>query len=176
MRQQHGSALIISLLILLVMTIIGISAMSGSTLEEKMAASDRNQKAVFQNAENSLKAAETALLQADYNNVVRLAMVNNTTGYYTQDDGRFDYFTPSAWVPNSSCIPLLNNSNGGSSCYIIEEVANPTSDQVDISGGYDPASTPVRGNQLTRITVRSTDSNGMSSVILQSNLQKTIAY
>jgi type IV pilus assembly protein PilX len=180
MKQQRGSALIISLLILLVMTIIGISAMSGSTLEEKMAASDRNQKAVFQNAENSLKQVETTLTQADYKTVIRPALVSDQTGYYEQDDSRFDYFSPSAWKPSGltpNCIVIANNSNNnGSSCYIVEEVKSPIFDQVDLSGGYDPASTPELGNQITRITVRSTDSNNMSAVILQSNLQKTITY
>lgn len=174
MKQQHGSALIISLLILLVMTIIGISAMSSSTLEEKMAASDRNQKGVFQNAETSLKTAETELFKEDYN-IVRGKMLDDTKGYYTQDDARFDYLTPSAWKPEDNCIAILKNSNNeGSSCYVIEEsnvMLSPGE-----AGEYGATSSPERGNQISKITVRSTDKNGMSAAVLQSSVQKTITY
>lgn len=173
MREQHGSALIISLLILLVMTIIGISAMSSSTLEEKMAASDRNQKAVFQNAETSLIQAETALAQADYNTEIRPALVSGQKGYYTQDDPKFDYLTPSAWDGN--CIEISDNSNlDGNSCYIIEEGAiENIAGEVQNVG---PGSNPERGNQFSKITVRSTDNRGMSAVIVQSSLKTTITY
>ena len=39
---QTGSALIVSLMILLVLTLIGVTAMSGSNLEEKMSGNSRD--------------------------------------------------------------------------------------------------------------------------------------
>lgn len=44
-RRQKGSALVVSLLILLVMTMLGVSAMQGSTLQERMVG---NQKQVLE--------------------------------------------------------------------------------------------------------------------------------
>lgn len=174
MKQQRGSALIISLLILLVMTIIGISAMSSSTMEEKMAANDRNQKAIFQNAESSLMAAEDGVLATDYD-ALKKKMVDNEPGYYTPDDGRFDYLNHSAWKPdgiNPNCVKIANNSNnGGSSCYIVEEIESTLFTPGE-AGGY--GSVPLPKSQITRVTVHSTDSNNASAVIVQSNLQKTI--
>jgi type IV pilus assembly protein PilX len=177
MKQQHGSVLIISLLILLVMTIIGISAMSSSTMEEKMAASDRNQKAVFQNAESSLKAAESALLNSGYD-TIRTALLEGEKGYYSQDDARFDYLDPSAWDSDgadANCIAIPNNSNNaGNSCYVIEESGITLTPGE--AGEYGATSNPERGSQITKVTVRSSDSNGSSAVTLQSNLHKTITY
>lgn len=169
MKQQRGSVLIISLLILLVMTMIGISAMSGSTLEEKMAASDRNHKVVFQNGETALKQAESTLLKADYNSVIRAKLATKEKGYYRQDDARFNYLTPTAW--KDKCVTDPSNSNA---CYVVEDqglVLNPGE-----AGEYGQTANPERGSLITKITVRSSDTNGMSAAILQSNLQKTITY
>ena len=60
-KSQVGAILFISLIILLVMTIIGIAAMSSVSLEGKMANNARNHKIAFQSAESALRAGETWL-------------------------------------------------------------------------------------------------------------------
>ncbi len=173
-QQQHGSALIISLLILLVMTIIGISAMSSSTMEEKMAANDRNQKAIFQNAESSLMTAEDEVLALSYDELKK-NMADEVAGFYTSDKPRFDYLDHSDWKEPGACAtPLVNSNsnNSGSSCYIVEEIEGGTLFTPGEAAEY--GSVPLPKLQITRVTVRSTDSNNASAVIVQSNLQKTI--
>ena len=54
-RHQSGAVLIVSLMIMLVMTIIGISALSGTTLEEKMAHNYQQSMIVFQGAETAIE-------------------------------------------------------------------------------------------------------------------------
>ena len=54
--KQSGSALIISLMILIVMTLIGITGMGTSGLEEKMAGNDRDAALAFQAAEADRKS------------------------------------------------------------------------------------------------------------------------
>ena len=56
--RQRGAALITSLIILLVLTVLGVSAMSTSSLEELMAGNLRDQDLSFQAAEAALKDAE----------------------------------------------------------------------------------------------------------------------
>jgi len=56
--QQHGAALITSLIILLVLTVLGVSAMSTSSLEELMAGNLRDQNLSFQAAEAAIKDGE----------------------------------------------------------------------------------------------------------------------
>lgn len=62
--RQRGAILIISLVVLLVMTIIGVTAMQGTVLEEKMAGGLRDKSIAFQAAEAALRDAENALSAA----------------------------------------------------------------------------------------------------------------
>lgn len=55
---QRGSALIIALVILLIMTIIGVQAMRTTTLEEKMAGNYLDNQIAFEAAEYALKEAD----------------------------------------------------------------------------------------------------------------------
>ena len=56
-RAQTGAALVTSLMILFVLTLVGVSAMQGTTLEEKMAGNLRNTDIAFQAAESCLTTA-----------------------------------------------------------------------------------------------------------------------
>jgi len=52
--RQTGSALIVSLVILLVLTIIGVSSIGGTNLEERMASNFQNTAITFQAAESAI--------------------------------------------------------------------------------------------------------------------------
>lgn len=56
--KQQGAVLIVSLIMLLVMTLIGVSAMRATILEEKMAGNYRDSNIAFQAAEAVLRDAE----------------------------------------------------------------------------------------------------------------------
>ncbi len=60
--RQHGAVLVISLLILLVLTLVGISSLDGSIMEEKMAANSQIATTTFQQAESSIREAYLAEL------------------------------------------------------------------------------------------------------------------
>jgi type IV pilus assembly protein PilX len=57
LQRQSGAVLIISLIILLVLTIIGVTAMRSATLEEKMAANSMNHNVTFHAAESAIENA-----------------------------------------------------------------------------------------------------------------------
>lgn len=59
---QRGSALIIALVFLLALTMIGTTAMQGTSQQEKMASNMRDRNLAFQAAEAALRAAENAVL------------------------------------------------------------------------------------------------------------------
>ena len=73
---QRGSALVVSLMILMVMTILGITAMGSTTLEERMANNNRQHQLAFQSAESALRDAENWLAT----NVTNLASLNQFDG------------------------------------------------------------------------------------------------
>jgi type IV pilus assembly protein PilX len=56
--RQQGAVLIVSLVLLLVMTLIGISSMQTNTLEEKMSGNYRDKNLSFQAAEMTLREGE----------------------------------------------------------------------------------------------------------------------
>lgn len=66
-QKQRGAVLVVSLVILLVLTILGVSVMSTTTLEEKMAAAARNKDLAFQAAETAIREAEIWLSSATPN-------------------------------------------------------------------------------------------------------------
>src|SRR5690554_6556033 len=61
-RRQSGTALIVALIFLLVMTLIGSTAMRSATLQERMAGNARDWNLAFQSAEAALREAEQFLL------------------------------------------------------------------------------------------------------------------
>jgi Tfp pilus assembly protein PilX len=60
-QQQSGVVLIVSLIMMLLLTIIGISGMSVTALEESMAANHRDRNIAFQAAEAALRAGEAKI-------------------------------------------------------------------------------------------------------------------
>lgn len=67
---QSGMALVISLILLLLLTLISMSAMRMSGLEEKMAGNDRDRNLAFQAAESALRAGETKIIELWRNQLV----------------------------------------------------------------------------------------------------------
>ncbi len=59
---QTGAALVVSLLLLLVATLIGVTATQVTSLEERMAGNLRDRNLAFQAAESALRAGEAFLL------------------------------------------------------------------------------------------------------------------
>ena len=60
-HRQTGAALITGLILLIVMTLIGVTAMQTTALEERMAGNMRDQNLAFQAAEAGLRDAEALL-------------------------------------------------------------------------------------------------------------------
>lgn len=63
-RRERGSALIVSLIFMLLLTIVGVGAMQSSSLQERMAGNARDVNNAFQAAEAGIRDAETYLQNA----------------------------------------------------------------------------------------------------------------
>ena len=57
-KHQKGAVLIVSLVMLIIMTLLGISGMNNTVMQERMAGNQRNSTLAFQAAEAALRAAE----------------------------------------------------------------------------------------------------------------------
>ena len=60
-KRQRGAVLVVSLIMLLLLTMLGLSGMRGTTLDERMAGNMRDQDLAFQAAEAALRTGETVL-------------------------------------------------------------------------------------------------------------------
>ena len=112
-NRQRGAALITSLMILLLVTIVGMASLQTTMFEEKMASSSRDRELAFQAAEAALSVAEATLVKEFMAHSYDLA--NWFTGidtdctdadYYCQSDASFDPLNPAHW----SQIPQMDQS------------------------------------------------------------------
>lgn len=78
-RHQNGAALIVALILLLVMTLLGVTAMNSSLLQGFMSSSYQQQTVTLATAENQLLAAELDVEDLVFNGVQSKA-------------GRIDYY------------------------------------------------------------------------------------
>lgn len=123
---QHGAALITSLIILLVLTVLGVSAMSSSSLQELMAGNMRDQNLSFQAAEAALRDAERTV--DSWGGSAPAATTTGTNnGVYTPFDATDPTFSfgntaynTSFWAP-ATAYSLSSLGTAAAPVYIIEE-------------------------------------------------------
>lgn len=103
--RQRGAALIIGLIMLLILTLLGVTAISNVTLQEKMAGSLIDRSRAFQAAEIALRRAE------DYVNNRNAAQSDATTGtaIYDLSSGTTqpDPYDIKAWGDNYLSTPEI---------------------------------------------------------------------
>ena len=180
-KNQKGAVLAISLIILLLMTIIGVSAMRSTTLQEKMAGNLRDYNLAFQSAESALRDAETYIfgnspsfldsctggfcLPADSNSTPRWKMKNTSNISYWNDNTK----TRSYGYGNSSVSNLPYVSRQPPT--MIEELVIPSLDPSE------PPSTRYRITAQGYGAAATTESDGTitphARVMLQSVIKKT---
>ena len=64
LRRERGAALVVALVFLLVMTVLGVTSMRTTTLQERMAGNLQDKNLAFQAAEAALREGEEFLQQA----------------------------------------------------------------------------------------------------------------
>lgn len=90
--RQRGAVMVVSLVILLIVTMIAVSSMQGTVLQEKMAGNSRDRNLAFQTAESGVREAEIFV-----DNIVSLGSFNGTGGLYGRTDVEPDFWDPMTW-------------------------------------------------------------------------------
>ena len=166
--RHDGSALIVSLLILVVMTLIGITAVSTSGLEERMAGNVRDEQVAFQAAEIALRDGEAFI-----DGIASTAGFNSSNGLYPQDSSPDISPTSSIWTgTNSKVYSGTLGAEKSPPRYVIEVLGSQGNADVNI-GGYGDSS-GVGAVTSFRITARGTGISDSSTVILQSYYGKRL--
>lgn len=168
-RQQQGVALIISLVILLVLTIIGVQSMSTSVLEERMAGNYRDKKMAFEAAESALKAAEAFLsLQTS----PPVANSTATNGVYTFGSASVRSYT--FWQAIAHQNSLTGLAEGPK--YVIEERGELAGGGANASAEIGAISKASGGDNTIygyRVIARGVGGSANAVVLLQSDYEKS---
>jgi len=168
MIAQKGVVLFISLVLLLVLTIIGISSVQTTSLEQRMARNSHDSVLAFQAAEVALRDAEEYLT-----GVVdpEISFPATGTGGYTQSapyTATEHWDAPGLWSGSGSVVaPTAIEGVDEPPRYIIEWVATVGTDTNPYlqSSSY---SSSVDNVEIFRITARGVGGSTNARVILQS--------
>jgi type IV pilus assembly protein PilX len=167
--KQTGAVLFIGLLMLAVISLIAVSSMQSSNLQELMAANELDQIAAFEAAESAIREAEARLQSGEFS----LADFDSDTS-----DGRFEFMYDQVWNEinwNTESI-LAENIEGVSAAprFVIQYLGEITSDDlsvnVNIDNAYNQTSRGATSTiaQLFRITARGTGRSDNSVAVIES--------
>lgn len=100
-KYQSGAVLIVGLVMMLLLTIIGLSAIRGAGLQEQMAGNARDRNLAFQAAEASLRIGEDLLDKTTIPN-----FSGGTIGYWPDlnNDSNYSLLSAGSW-------PVISGSN-----------------------------------------------------------------
>ena len=169
-NRQSGVVMVIALIALLLLSLIGTTAMRGSTISERIAGNLRDQDLAFQAAEAALRDAEAFI-----ENLTTLALFDNTNGLYETG------FAPDVYTAWPADARAYNNAGFGSledvaaaPEFIIEirgTVEESVNSSINLSGGYG-VSTGTGQIFVFKIHARGVGTSGTSQVILRTNYAK----
>lgn len=170
-RRQRGAVLIISMLLLLIMTLIGVTGMRTTTLEEKMVGNTRDLQLAFNAAEGALRRSEDLLRVVNLPSFVDYDGTN-TGGYYNPNS---TIWTLVNWTiadsfvvdcgPTATALSATDlNVSAKPSCYIEELPA--------VKAGADLEAGTALTQNMYRITARAQGGTTTSEVILQETFRR----
>ncbi len=175
--RQHGVALVMALVFLLLLTILGVAALNTTSLEEKMANNVKDRNLAFQSAESALAVAENWV----YTQIGKPVFPNTSIGLYTpvtSDTVATPNWDSVSWLGNSVVTypstpgQTVSGSLGkiqSQPKYIIEDMG-----EIPESGGslVTTSSYTSKGTTVMRITARGTGGTDAAVVMLQSTYSR----
>ena len=172
-HSQRGVALFLALVVLLIITVLGVSGLQTTTLEERMAANARDRDLAFQ-------AAEAALIDAErFLNSAVLGAFNNSNGRYAFNAANRPIWTgPNQAVGNGVITYSVNRPGAGGQAAAIPAVAQQPEyfiEQLPATlppGGSLEAGTPADEITFFRVTARGFGGRANTIVILQTGFQR----
>jgi len=177
--RQRGAALITSLLLLLVLTVIGITVMQVSRMQERMSGNARDLNMGFQSAEAALRNGEELIRVQTSQPVPCTAapcqfwhqgMFMSTPTFVPAPLGDVANLSSTWWAANATAfkdqagnvMPAAPAGPAQNPQYVIEDVGFVSTSGPEI--GLDP---PV-GREFYQVSARSTGSSGLTDVLVQS--------
>lgn len=175
--RQRGIALVLALVFLLLLTIIGISALNTTSLEEKMTHNVKDRNLAFQAAESALIAGENWI----YTQIGKPVFPNTSSGLHVPSTTTTPNWETSGIWGGSTVVTYPCTPSTSSGCgtdlgkvntqpkYLIEDMGEKTE-----SGGSLVTSTSYKGKGTTvlRVTARGTGGTDAAVVMVQSTYSR----
>lgn len=177
---QQGAVLVMALMMLFVLTLIGVSSISTTSMEEKMSGNTRNRHLAFQASETGARDAERFIADS-VNNPVAQFTAGGVGGLYSLGNGpsSSDAVNPVWWsagagnnkINYTTAVQNVATPPQYTIEYLGETLQAEASD-IEITGGEGGG---ARGSIHTfRITSRGTGLTNNSVVVIQSHFGKRI--
>lgn len=189
-QKPRGSTLIITLIILLIMAMLGVTNMRSASMQMKMANNTQSRQSTFHAAEFALSAAELNIIEDGYDPIA--AQPECTTNCYNDKcnhglcfNGVFESgaILPECQLATVDATPYWLDKNIWSSTALHQTVSIPNSDLDDAkyivefmcyvnSGEFSECSilAPLDCAALYRVTSLAVSGDGLSHVMLQSTV------
>ncbi len=161
--RQQGMVLVICLIMLVLLTLSGIAAMQGGTLQERMAGNSRDAEQAFLAAEAALRNGEIFVLQTqdtDYSTA-------GTNGLY---DVTASTALPVDWKDSDTLWrtgDTMGSSTAGDPNYLIEKLPEVINQGLSLA-----ADQPLETMIIYRITARAVGTTDVSQAVLQSTFRR----
>jgi type IV pilus assembly protein PilX len=171
--KQSGSVLLISLVMLLILTLVGLSAMRNTAIEEKMAGNMRDKGLSFQAAEATLRAAEKYI----EDNIVSTQAFDTDGSDGLYDKSNMNVWKTLSWDANDSIEYSDFDSTyqiAESPRFIIQHIASIATDPNTLNLGNYGQNTGAGTIEMFLITTRATGGSGNAPIFLQTTYGKLI--
>lgn len=148
--RQQGITLVIALIFLLVLTLLGVTAMQSTIVEERIAGNTRDKDVAFQSAEVGLRAGETLLTGVGglapnvctapgiaFGAAPNAGLINNVAGAAASVEyGKSAYWLAQPWdATDSKAAGTTMAGAQAAARYVIEYVAGPGSTTITQPSG-----------------------------------------
>jgi type IV pilus assembly protein PilX len=174
-QRQRGVALIMALVFLMILTIIGVTALSTTSLQEKMAGNVQDKNTAFQAAESALREAEGIVLA--WNSGTTPAFTGN--GYYQPKLATDPYpwwAIDATWTTSTAHIAASAVAEAvDPPSYIIEDlgsVGGGSAGTGSLVAGFAPPAATAGGSNMYRITARAVGRTRSAVAMVQSVFRK----
>jgi type IV pilus assembly protein PilX len=166
-RPQRGAVLIVGLIFLALLTLIGVTAFSVATQEERMAGNARDRLRAFEAAETALRDCE-ALIAGP---IPPAFTVAGTGGYYLTRQGDLEVITRTGFTWTSSPTVTLSGvaTVARQPRCVVEQLENVP---IPASGQSIRAELPQSVGTAYRVTAQGIGTNENTAVVLQSYFQR----
>lgn len=178
--RQQGVALVMAMAFLLILTLIGVTAMTSTSLQERMAGNAQDKHVAFQAAESALRAAESYLNLTP--EAALPAFDGATAGHFQPEPGS----NPPLWETIDWTNNALCGAAGGVVCvspvsgvkeqprYMLEELGTVDGNSTgtgSLVSGFDPPP-PGETRTMYRVTAHATGGTSAAVSVVQSVFRK----